>query len=82
MRLARAPSSRCPHCGRVTKTVDGVCADCWGPKEARARRFAFRRTQGSPGATDDDPISCCLSGILGFVFALAAAAAIVAAILI
>ena len=32
MRLLRAPSEPCPHCGRVTKTVDGVCADCWGRK--------------------------------------------------
>jgi hypothetical protein len=39
-RLEDAPSSPCPHCGRVTKTVDGMCADCWGVKdEARARRW-------------------------------------------
>ena len=32
IRLAFAPSSRCPHCGRDSKTVQGVCADCWGSK--------------------------------------------------
>ena len=30
-----APSSPCPHCGRTTKTVQGVCADCWGSKGGR-----------------------------------------------
>jgi hypothetical protein len=35
IRLAFAPSSRCPHCGRDSKTVQGVCADCWGNKEGR-----------------------------------------------
>ena len=39
-RLEQAPSSPCPHCGRVTKTVDGMCADCWGVKDAaRAKRW-------------------------------------------
>jgi hypothetical protein len=33
--LAFAPSSRCPHCGRDSKTVQGVCADCWGSKGGR-----------------------------------------------
>ena len=31
--LTRAQSSACPHCGRETKTVQGVCADCWGVKD-------------------------------------------------
>ena len=31
--LAAAPASPCPHCGRTTKTVQGVCADCWGVKD-------------------------------------------------
>ncbi len=31
--LAEASSSPCPHCGRTTKTVQGVCADCWGVKD-------------------------------------------------
>src|SRR3712207_1766372 len=43
VRLARAPSSPCPHCGRTSKTVQGVCADCWGPKEAGARQFWIRK---------------------------------------
>ena len=39
-RLEQAPSSACPHCGRVTKTVDGMCADCWGVKDpVRAKRW-------------------------------------------
>jgi hypothetical protein len=39
-RLEDAPSAPCPHCDRVTKTVDGMCADCWGVKDpARARRW-------------------------------------------
>jgi hypothetical protein len=34
--LGEAPSSRCPNCGRVTKTTsDGVCADCWSHKDGR-----------------------------------------------
>jgi hypothetical protein len=32
--LREAPSSPCPHCGRVSKTTtDGVCADCWEHKD-------------------------------------------------
>jgi hypothetical protein len=31
--LAEAPVSACPHCGRESKTVQGVCADCWGVKD-------------------------------------------------
>ena len=39
MRLRRAASSPCPGCRRVTKTVDGVCADCWAVKDwSRAYR--------------------------------------------
>ena len=39
-RLEQAPSSPCPHCGRVTKTVDGMCAYCWGVKDpSRAKRW-------------------------------------------
>jgi hypothetical protein len=37
VRLLRdAPSSPCPHCGRVSKTTsDGFCADCWARKEGQ-----------------------------------------------
>jgi hypothetical protein len=35
LRLKLAPSSPCPHCDRTTKTVQGVCADCWGSKGGR-----------------------------------------------
>ena len=38
---------RCPHCGRDSKTVQGVCADCWGSKGGR--QFWGRKTdQGWP----------------------------------
>jgi hypothetical protein len=33
LRLARR--SLCPHCGRMSPTVQGVCADCWGSKGGR-----------------------------------------------
>jgi hypothetical protein len=53
-RLEEAPSSPCPHCERVTKTVDGMCADCWGVKDpVRAKRWlVVRRRQ----TFFDDPI--------------------------
>jgi hypothetical protein len=37
-----ARRSLCPHCGRVSPTVQGVCADCWEPKED-SRPFWVRR---------------------------------------
>jgi hypothetical protein len=40
LRLARR--SLCPHCGRVSPTVQGVCADCWGSKGGR--QFWIRKT--------------------------------------
>jgi hypothetical protein len=39
--LGEAPASLCPHCGRQSKTVNGVCADCWGVKDPD-RAFDFR----------------------------------------
>jgi hypothetical protein len=47
LRLARR--SPCPHCGRETKTVEGVCADCWGTKEQGRRQFFVEKRGGSPG---------------------------------
>jgi hypothetical protein len=47
LRFARR--TPCPHCGRKTKTVQGVCADCWGSKEGGRRQFFVRKTQSSPG---------------------------------
>ena len=61
-RLEDAPSSPCPHCGRVTKTVDGMCADCWGVKdEVRARRWLpRRRTESLFGLDWEDPLDLLL----------------------
>jgi hypothetical protein len=57
-RLEDAPSAPCPHCGRVTKTVDGMCADCWGVKDpARARRWLPRpRREPLFGFEWEDPL--------------------------
>jgi hypothetical protein len=57
-RLEDAPSSPCPHCGRVTKTVDGMCADCWGVKdEIRARRWRSKpRREPLFGFDWEDPL--------------------------
>jgi hypothetical protein len=52
LRLARR--SPCPHCGRESKTVEGVCADCWGTKEEGHRQFFVQKRQGSPGWFFDD----------------------------
>jgi ribosomal protein L37E len=60
VRLARAPSSPCPHCGRDSKTVQGVCADCWGPKEAGARQFWIRKEGPRDSLLDD------VEDLLGF----------------
>ena len=35
-RLQEAPVSPCPSCGRESRTVQGVCTDCWAPKEENA----------------------------------------------
>jgi hypothetical protein len=47
LRFARG--SPFPHFGRKTKTVQGVCADCWGSKEEGRRQYFVRKSQGSPG---------------------------------
>ena len=47
-RLRSARRSACPHCGRETKTVEGVCADCWGTKEEGHRQFFVPKRGGSP----------------------------------
>jgi hypothetical protein len=51
LRLRLAPKSPCPHCGRTTKTVQGVCADCWGSKGGR--QFWVRRYQGSDSLLEE-----------------------------
>jgi hypothetical protein len=42
----------------VTKTVDGMCADCWGVKDpARAKRWlSARRKEPLLGMHWDDPL--------------------------
>jgi hypothetical protein len=47
--LRAARRSPCPHCNRETKTVEGVCADCWGSKEEGHRQFFVSKRRGSPG---------------------------------
>lgn len=47
--LRAARRSPCPHCNRETKTVEGVCADCWGTKEEGRRQFVVQKRGGSPG---------------------------------
>lgn len=37
--LAEAPVEPCPHCGRDSRTVEGVCADCWRAKRPGAHTF-------------------------------------------
>jgi hypothetical protein len=55
--LRAARRSPCPHCNRETKTVEGVCADCWGTKEEGHRQFFVSKRGGSPGWPFlDDPI--------------------------
>jgi hypothetical protein len=73
LRLAR--HSLCPHCGRMSPTVQGVCADCWGSKGGQ--QFWVRKTGPSP----DDPLFDRLSPYL--IGAVAAAVpAIVLALLL
>jgi hypothetical protein len=74
-RLEEARSSPCGHCGRVTKTVDGMCADCWGVKDPeRAKRWlrARPRTRSffeDPLIDFDDPEH--LLWLLGAIVAIA-----------
>jgi hypothetical protein len=51
LRLRLAPRSLCPHCERVSATVQGVCADCWGSKGGR--QFWVRRSQGSDSLLEE-----------------------------
>ena len=77
LELARAPSSICPHCGRNSKTVQGVCADCWGSKGGR--QFWLSKQAPRASILDD------LEDILGFdplhPFALVATALLVPALI-
>jgi hypothetical protein len=49
VQLASAPASPCPHCGRTTKTVQGVCADCWRSKGGRLLGATGRRSDSFGG---------------------------------
>jgi hypothetical protein len=55
----------------MTKTVQGVCADCWGSKGGR--QFWIRKTGPSP----DDPVFDWL-----YVYLLAAALALIPAVIL
>ena len=60
LRLRRARSSPCGNCGRMTKTVDGVCAECWAVKEGRAL-LARPRREGDVLFDWDDPLDVLLT---------------------
>ena len=47
-----APRSLCPHCGRMSPTVQGVCADCWGSKGGRQ----FWQSKRGPSASAEDAL--------------------------
>jgi hypothetical protein len=46
--LDSAPVSHCPHCGRQTRTVEGVCADCWVAKVPGAYEAMRRPAKTEP----------------------------------
>jgi hypothetical protein len=70
--LRAARRSPCPHCNRETKTVEGVCADCWGTKEEGHRQFFVRKRGGSPGWFFLDDL-VWLAVVLAFVLLLVTA---------
>ena len=45
--------SPCPHCKKVTLTVDGVCAQCWGMKSNRPFPWRRGRLQQDGDVIDD-----------------------------
>jgi hypothetical protein len=74
VRLALAPSSPCPSCGRITKTVQGVCADCWGSKGGR--QFWVRRYQGSDSLLEEF-LGLSTAGVVGLTALLASIPAVI-----
>ena len=54
--LRRAPASPCAACGRETKTVEGVCAECWEPKRPGARGLSPEARRTPIFDFDIDPI--------------------------
>lgn len=46
--LEDAPVSPCSHCGRDSRTVQGVCADCWQAKEPGAYEAMRREPKTEP----------------------------------
>jgi hypothetical protein len=50
------PKTHCPHCGKRTATVRGVCTECWGGK-GRARLFTIRKR--GPEEAPPDPVWGC-----------------------
>jgi hypothetical protein len=46
-----ARRSHCPHCGKETPTVRGVCTNCWGSKGGRL----FTVEKRGPRGGGEDP---------------------------
>ena len=43
-----ARRSHCPHCGKETATVRGVCTECWGSKGGRLFTVEKRGPESGP----------------------------------
>lgn len=73
--LRHAAATPCAACGRETKTVEGVCAECWEPKEPGARVLRPTPKPTPLLDLDFDPTwgYLALAGIAAILIALAAA---------
>jgi hypothetical protein len=71
--------TRCPRCGRQTKTVDGVCPECWAIKDTSAIPPLYLRAyRAEPTPTAADLVYGLLRHVT---IAVAVAIVIVAALL-
>jgi hypothetical protein len=62
--------SLCPHCGRTSPTVQGVCADCWGSKGDR--QFWIRSSdQGWPFVISPLLLGAAVALVPGLILVLA-----------
>jgi hypothetical protein len=66
LRLARR--SLCPHCGRMSPTVQGVCTDCWGSKGGQ--QFWARKDQRWPVDLSGVVLALLVTGIPTLVLVL------------